>query len=94
MDKYLPIGTVVLLEGGNKRLMITGYKAIDNETSKVYDYVGCAFPEGILATDENFLFNHDSIYQIHLSGMENDEEFLAFQNRLRKIDEEDEEKDD
>ena len=33
MEKYLPIGTVVLLEGGNKRLMIIGYKAIDNETS-------------------------------------------------------------
>ena len=24
-DKYLPVGTVVLLKGGNKRVMITSY---------------------------------------------------------------------
>ncbi len=91
MEKYLPIGTVVLLEGGNKRLMIVGYKAVDENSKKVYDYVGCAFPEGLLASENDWLFDHDKIYKIHLSGMEDDEEFLNFKEQLEKFDNENEE---
>jgi hypothetical protein len=53
--------------------MITGYKAIDKKTKRVFDYVGCVFPEGILVSEESYLFDHGSIYQVHLSGMEDDE---------------------
>ncbi len=45
----LPIGSVVLLEGGTKPLMITGYKMKEKaEDEKVYDYVACVFPEGFM----------------------------------------------
>ena len=30
IEKYLPIGSVVILKGATKRLMISGFCAIDN----------------------------------------------------------------
>ena len=46
-EKYLPIGTVVLLKGGSKRVMITGFCSVDgNESDVIYDYNGCVYPEG------------------------------------------------
>ena len=49
-EKYLPIGTVVMLKGGKKRLMISGFCSISADDSKViYDYSGCMFPEGFLS---------------------------------------------
>ena len=32
-EKYLPIGTVVMLKGGTKRVMISGFCAIDGVSS-------------------------------------------------------------
>ena len=41
-EKYLPIGTVVMLKGGKKRAMIIGFCSIPQEDqSKMYDYSGC-----------------------------------------------------
>ena len=52
-DKYLPIGSVVILKGAKRKLMITGYIQIDlKKLDKVYDYSGCLFPEGIINTDK------------------------------------------
>ena len=43
-EKYLPIGTVVILKEGTKRIMITGFCSIDNgNKEKVYDYSGCMY---------------------------------------------------
>ena len=52
LKKYLPIGTVVLLKGGQKRLMITGFCSIPKEDkTKIYDYTGCLYPEGVLNSE-------------------------------------------
>ena len=41
-EKYLPIGTVVLLKDATKRIMITGYcSSIPEDVEKLYDDVGC-----------------------------------------------------
>ena len=47
-ERTLPIGSVVSLYGGEKRLMILGYvKYLQGDDSgKVYDYCGCTYPEG------------------------------------------------
>ncbi len=77
--KFLPIGTVVLLKGGKKELMITGYcifptgelyengKKIDS-TGKMYDYCACTYPEGIIRQDQIIGFNHDQIEKICYQG--------------------------
>ena len=38
-EKYLPIGSIVLLNEGTKRLMITGFCIIpDEDNSKMFDF--------------------------------------------------------
>ena len=61
--KFLPAGSVVLLEGATKRLMITGFCTMAAEEAEgvMYDYSGCMYPEGMISSDQNALFNHDQI---------------------------------
>lgn len=74
-DKYLPIGSVVLLENANKRVMITGFCVTPNDgKSPMYDYIACLYPEGVLNTEKNLLFNHEQIKQIYAIGYSDDEE--------------------
>lgn len=74
-EKFLPIGTVVMLNGGTKRVMITGFcsMATDNK-NVVFDYSGCMYPEGFLSSDQTALFNHDQIAQVYHMGLVDDEE--------------------
>ncbi len=73
-EKFLPIGTIVLLEGATKRMMITGYcSAVPEDPNRVYDYVGCLFPEGNLAGEDVALFDHDQIGTISYMGLVDDE---------------------
>lgn len=84
-EKYLPIGTVVLLEGGTKRIMITGYCAIaDSEQEKVWDYSGCLFPEGFLNSKRTCLFDHKQIKKVCYLGLIDDEE-KKFQIQLKEL---------
>ena len=71
----LPIGTVVLLKGGLKKIMITGRSSVSRDDSeKVYDYNGCIFPEGIM---ENVfsLFDADQIEEVLYIGMKPEVEY-------------------
>jgi hypothetical protein len=76
-DKYLPIGTVVLLKEGTKKVMITSYLIFTSgkkEDKKMFDYGGCPFPEGIIESDYAVGFNHDQIEKIvHLGLIDNDQ---------------------
>lgn len=84
LEKYLPIGTVVLLKKGKIKLMINGYCMMEgNDESKVYDYVGCIYPFGMLGSDKNFLFNHDQIDKIYFIGY-SDQEQVDFIKGLKE----------
>ena len=83
-EKFLPLGTIVLLNGGEKRLMITGYCVMDAEgASDIYDYVGVLFPEGTYSSEENILFNHDQIVKVFFTGFVDDEQ-ITFMDELKK----------
>ena len=85
-EKYLPIGTVVMLEGGEKRVMITGFcPMILNENDKKWDYSGCIYPEGFLDSKHICLFNHKQIKQIYHLALSEDEEEIKFKQQLNKI---------
>ena len=76
IKELLPIGSVVLLEGGEKRLMIFGVKQTDtleDSTSNEYDYIGVLYPEGNMGQDMQFLFNHEDIKEISARGFEDSE---------------------
>ena len=83
MEKsYLPIGSVVLLKNATKKIMITGfYIESDN---KIYDYVGCLYPEGVVSSTKNLVFNEDQIDKIFFIGF-NDIEGQAFKNKLNDL---------
>lgn len=90
-EKFLPLGTVVMLQGGTKRLMITGFCVIDIENKteagkKVWDYCGCLYPEGFLSYDQMCLFKHNQIKEIYHLGLNEDEdnEEKEFKKNLKK----------
>ena len=87
-EKYLPIGTVVILKDGKKELMITGYRPItDDENPIAFDYSGCYYPEGILSPNEAYLFNHDMIQKVSFVGYDK-EEGKEYRNKLKDESEE------
>lgn len=86
-EKFLPIGTVVILEGGTKRVMISGFCAVEttNETErKIWDYSGCMYPEGFLDSRQTCLFNHEQIKEIYHMGFSDDEE-KEFKTKLKEF---------
>ena len=69
IDKYLPIGTVCTLKGSNKKTMIVGFMSIEyNGNIKMYDYEGCAYPEGLLLKNRLISFKHSDIEKIDFLG--------------------------
>lgn len=83
---YLPIGSVVLLKNGKKRIMVYGRKVKASGEEKVYDYLGCLYPEGALSSKEVILFDHSQIQMVYFIGFQDVEE-LAFRSRLRGAEE-------
>ena len=83
--RFLPIGTVVLLKGGKKEVMITSYcifptgklhvdgKEVD-PAGRMYEYGACTYPEGIINSDEILGFNHDQIEKVCHMGYETDDQ--------------------
>ena len=84
-EKYLPLGTVVLLEGGAKRVMITGFAtASSDDPDLIYDYAGCMYPQGFITSNQTILFDHDQIQKIYHFGLI-DPEWVEFQDNLKKF---------
>lgn len=84
-EKFLPIGTVVLLKGGKKRVMIIGFCAMTQEQQgKIFDYSGCIYPEGLMASNQTCMFDHSQIEKVFFKGLVDDEE-VEFKNKLNTL---------
>lgn len=82
IKELLPIGSIVRLQNGQKRLMITGVlQSKDDELDKQYDYLGILYPEGHIGGDFQYLFNHEDIDEIVFRGYE-DQERQVFLDKL------------
>lgn len=79
--KYLPLGTVVLLKGAKKKVMITGYLPVDKNKKNVYDYLACIWPIGYLDSETMLAFNEDVINNVYFVGC-SDEEQKEFAKEL------------
>lgn len=44
----LPLGSIVVLKNGYKKLMIIGRKQIQQSENKIWDYLGVLYSEGYL----------------------------------------------
>lgn len=78
-DQYLPLGSVVQLEGTTVKLVIVGYAPtqLDTEEITLWDYSGAKYPEGILSPEELYLFNHNMITEVVFLGY-HDQEYTDF----------------
>ena len=74
IEDLLPIGSVVFLSGGSKRLMIYGRFQQQIETEVVWDYIAVPYPEGNISEEHRYLFNHDRIEKVVARGFDGEEE--------------------
>lgn len=74
-DYWLPIGSVVLLNGANKSLMVISRFVYNVDDGTYYEYCGCLYPEGI-SDSEYYFFNHNEIGLVVQRGFEDEYEKL------------------
>lgn len=84
MKQYLPIGSVVLLHNGKKKVMIYGRRQIRNGEKLEYDYMACLYPEGNINDNYRYLFNHEDIETVVYRGYSDAEEEAFVDNVLNK----------
>ena len=77
----LPVGSVVLLKGGEKRVMICGRIQAKAGENIIYDYSACYYPEGIIDPSAMFFFNRDAIDTVYFVGFQDKEE-LDFRHEV------------
>ena len=84
-EEFLPVGSVVLLNGGEKRVMICGRIQAQAGTDVIYDYSACYYPEGIIDPKSMFFFNRDAIETVYYRGYEDQEELDYRHNVLDQL---------
>ena len=75
-EKYLPLGSICLLKGAERYLMVSGYLGMNGnniEDAEVFDYLGILFPVGVISSEVSLMFNHDQIDKVIFKGFENEE---------------------
>ncbi len=80
VPEFLPLGTVAIVKGSTKKLMIISRAvAIPQEEGlRYYDYGACLYPEGLLG-DKLAYFNHDAIQKVVAKGYEDEENELILE---------------
>ncbi|EPY14080.1 MULTISPECIES: DUF4176 domain-containing protein [Paenibacillus] len=83
-DALLPLGSIVLLHEGSKKLMIYGRKQLQITTNRLFDYLGVIYPEGYIDENYSYLFNQEDIEMIvHVGYTDVEEE--QFQLVLQSV---------
>lgn len=83
MKSYLPIGSIVLLKNGKKKVMIYGRRQKRVTDEHEYDYIACLYPEGNISEDYMYLFNQEDIEIVVYRGYSDAEEesFVDYLNK-------------
>ena len=71
---YLPLGSVVLLEGARQRTIIVarGLNVKHEGEDYFFDYGGVPYPDGVTG-DRMAYFNHDAVARVFFEGYRDDE---------------------
>ena len=83
LRNILPIGSVVTLQKGRKKLMIIGRIQEDQYTNTLYEYAAVLYPEGVLNASELYMFQGEDIDRIYHVGLQEEEEF-AFRSYMEQ----------
>lgn len=80
-QKLLPLGSIIILEGGVKKIMIIarGIATKIGETVKYFDYGACLYPEGVIG-DQLLYCNHIDINKIIATGFQDEEDKIVLEN--------------
>lgn len=68
-NDMLPIGTVLKMDGVEPFIMIYGRKQnqVDGD-GKMWDYVGCPYPQGHISTNTNLFFSTQILLKSYSKG--------------------------
>lgn len=81
--QIFPIGSVVLLKGATKRVMICGRFQKREGDETLYDYSACPFPDGLNDPRKMVLFQNEDIAEVYFIGFQDPEE-LQYRDAIRK----------
>jgi hypothetical protein len=88
---FLPLGSVVVLRGNEKKMLIVGRALVfdkDDGTKEYYDYTFVPYPEGLIR-DVVIYSNHDCIERVEFEGYRDDDDakiIETLQEVLPKVD--------
>ena len=82
MQEFLPIGTVVLLKEATRKVLIIGFAQVEENNKKIWDYVGCVYPVGVISNNTSLLFDKEQIDKVISLGY-SDNEDKAFRKDLQ-----------
>ena len=85
-DKFLPIGSIVVLKGGEKTLMIYGRTQKIDDNPDLSDYIAVPYPEGNISKEYIYYFNHENIEKVIYKGYVNDKEVKLEKNLHEQLD--------
>lgn len=74
---FLPIGSIVTLKKSTKKIMVTG-TLVSLDGKNIYTYSGCLWPEGIVDTNSNIVFNIDDIRDVIYKAPSDFKEFSNY----------------
>lgn len=80
-ETYLPLGTVIKVEGLETPIMIFGRSQQQADSDKIYDYAACDYPAGSVNPEDTYLFDNEIIETIYFVGYM-DEDEAEFQQYL------------
>ncbi|MDD3361670.1 MAG: DUF4176 domain-containing protein [Hespellia sp.] len=80
-NKMLPLGTIVILQGGVKKVMIIarGIGAENKGEMQYFEYGGCLYPEGLMG-EQILYFNQDNISEIISEGYSDEDDLRMVEN--------------
>lgn len=83
---YLPLGSIVLMDGGIQKILITsrGLVVAHNDEQFFFDYAGVPYPQGLIS-DDLLYFNHENIAKVVFEGFKDDDDAVIVNNINRFI---------
>lgn len=76
-NQFLGIGSVVLLKGEGKKVMVIGYYGMD-QTGRTVDYMGVVYPEGFFTPEKIVGFDQTEVMQVLHEGYKDIEQERYF----------------
>lgn len=79
--EYLPLGSVVVINGSVKKYVIIarGLQLNVRGTSQYFDYGACMYPEGLMG-DQVMYFQHSNINKVIFKGFSDDDDQMMVDN--------------